>query len=345
MLSPKDIPNGSISGDKIAGGTIQQFSSQGIRDEATSLVLVVRNGYIKVDKIETSELSGNILVSGNIKVTGVLDVGTLKADKFVTNQKFDQQFFEFTPPKDAVATGSGFIWRDGGSSKLFLLKGNPSKFFLSEGIDIGHGKDFSINGVTVINESELGASITQSSLKKVGRLHSLEVTGDVNLGDVLKLNTETLRIGINTDQPVGIMTLTDYERDVFINIEVDAGRGKIGTFNNRPFDITAGDQALISLDPKGIVTLGHEYKSDTVHRLYGKVGVNVKNPENEFEVRGAFKFHDRIFLADNKPPEKGNYKRGDIVWNDNPYPGEYVGWVCVSPGNPGSWNPFGRIET
>jgi hypothetical protein len=38
------------------------------------------------------------------------------------------------------------------------------------------------------------------------------------------------------------------------------------------------------------------------------------------------------------------FGRGDILWNTNPAQGGYVGWVCVKPGKPGEWLPFGKIE-
>ena len=39
----------------------------------------------------------------------------------------------------------------------------------------------------------------------------------------------------------------------------------------------------------------------------------------------------------------GDYKKGDIVWNDSPKETGYVGWVCIRTGNPGIWRGFGQI--
>jgi len=44
-------------------------------------------------------------------------------------------------------------------------------------------------------------------------------------------------------------------------------------------------------------------------------------------------------------PTKGNYKRGDIVWNSAPTPGGFLGWICVATGTPGTWKGFGTIES
>jgi hypothetical protein len=42
-------------------------------------------------------------------------------------------------------------------------------------------------------------------------------------------------------------------------------------------------------------------------------------------------------------PTSGNFRKGDIVWNENPASTSYVGWVCVRAGTPGEWRPFGQI--
>ena len=45
------------------------------------------------------------------------------------------------------------------------------------------------------------------------------------------------------------------------------------------------------------------------------------------------------------PPTTGPYLSGDIVWNNNPQPTGYVGWICTRPGSPGEWKAFGLIES
>lgn len=42
-------------------------------------------------------------------------------------------------------------------------------------------------------------------------------------------------------------------------------------------------------------------------------------------------------------PTTGSHEKGDIVFNNNPAGGAYVGWVCVASGTPGTWKTFGAI--
>ena len=44
-------------------------------------------------------------------------------------------------------------------------------------------------------------------------------------------------------------------------------------------------------------------------------------------------------------PSAGAYALGDIVWNSNPKPTGYVGWICTREGTPGTWKAFGSISS
>ncbi|MFA5238471.1 MAG: glycosyl hydrolase family 28-related protein [Phycisphaerae bacterium] len=43
-------------------------------------------------------------------------------------------------------------------------------------------------------------------------------------------------------------------------------------------------------------------------------------------------------------PDDGTWKTGRIFYNAEPSGGEYVGWICISGGTPGTWKGFGAIE-
>jgi len=44
------------------------------------------------------------------------------------------------------------------------------------------------------------------------------------------------------------------------------------------------------------------------------------------------------------PRFKGASQIGDVIVGRTPTAGGHIGWVCVHPGEPGVWRPFGRIE-
>ena len=43
-------------------------------------------------------------------------------------------------------------------------------------------------------------------------------------------------------------------------------------------------------------------------------------------------------------PTTGNWTKGSIIYNTNPFSGGYVGWICTTSGTPGIWEKFGKIE-
>jgi hypothetical protein len=44
-------------------------------------------------------------------------------------------------------------------------------------------------------------------------------------------------------------------------------------------------------------------------------------------------------------PTTQAWKKGDICWNSIPDATEWIGWICVSAGTPGTWKGFGVIDT
>ena len=44
-------------------------------------------------------------------------------------------------------------------------------------------------------------------------------------------------------------------------------------------------------------------------------------------------------------PTTGTWVQGDKIWNEFPSAGSIMGWTCVSSGTPGTWYPFGGMQT
>ncbi len=49
-------------------------------------------------------------------------------------------------------------------------------------------------------------------------------------------------------------------------------------------------------------------------------------------------------LSATSAPTTGTWKAGTVVFNPAPTAGGFLGWVCVSPGTPGTWKTFGPIS-
>ena len=58
---------------------------------------------------------------------------------------------------------------------------------------------------------------------------------------------------------------------------------------------------------------------------------------------GPVRIQNKKFEVGPGSPTTGSYVKGDVIWNDDPKPSGYVGWICTRGGNPGTWAKFGLI--
>jgi len=300
----------------------------GILDNTTQQVLVLNDDHV--------------ILRGNVKIHGVLDVGLVRTTEIISDSRYEKKFLVFAAPEGTQLAGTGLLWQDKIQNKQLVYRTNPDCFFLSEHVDLPNEKAYLIGGQPVITATELGASITKSNLRNIGTLDKLNVAGNVNFGDFVFSTRQ--RFSIGREDGDAVFSVFDEPNNVQIILEGNEdGRAKIGTFNNKGVDIVVGNQTRLTVGTNGNIVLGRESNSNTLINLYGKVGVDVKNPSEEFEVSGNIKFQNKLFAVGDRAPTVGSYQVGDIVWNSGPMISNYIGWVCTMGGSPGTWAPFGQI--
>jgi len=340
-----ELNPGDLSGDLIDGGTITNFSSTGITDLATKQTLVVEDGKITVESITVSTINSNFTVRGDVKIYGVLDAGFVRTTELITNQRYEKQFLEFGPGDKGTNIGTGLLWPGDPYNKQFVLMANPNRFFSTESIEILGNRNFIINGNWVLGETSLGPSVVESNLTKVGTLQGLTTSGDLNIDDQIFYNSTSKRFSIGIENASAIFTVQDEANDIEIIIDGSVqGNARIGPRNTKGLELITDDQARITVDLRGDITLGHEYRDSTITRAYGKLSVGVKNPKEQFEVAGNIRFANKLMATGTEPPTDGVYVTGDMVWHSAPIPGGNIGWICIQGGNPGQWKRWGSID-
>lgn len=110
------------------------------------------------------------------------------SDKNQDTNIVDLSFLKF----NGDIEGKGLVWSGRGHAKQFIYQ--PDRFFSSETIDLGKDRHLSINGVKVIDDKELGASVTKSNLREVGRLKGLVVDGGLNVNQFMFFNATADRL-------------------------------------------------------------------------------------------------------------------------------------------------------
>ena len=330
-----------LSGNKIHGGRITEFSSKGIADKASDFVLTVNDDGIHVTVAHIKTIANDLKVTGDLTVDGTVHAKRMHVEEVTADVRNERtEPLQFTAKGDKTAYGKGLIWPGGQYTKQFILQERPDRFFATESIELRGNKIYMINGQNVLSQDTLGTTVVKSNLKSLGTLETLSVDGPVTVDNFIHYDANTQRLGFGTDAPNAIVSVVSWDHEFVID-PTDDKKFKVGTYTTGALDIITDDTPRISVEATGAITL-HE---KTV--IKGQVGIGVKNftPDADLTVSGPIRFQDKKQEVGSGIPESGNYSKGDIVWNDNPQPGGHVGWVCVKSGKPGTWKSFGQIAS
>ena len=337
--APKpEILDRGLSGNKINGGMITNFKSVGIIDEAKEVALTVHNDGITVTNINVKNVNNDLRVNGSLEVNGEITATRLHVDELSADIRNER-----TSPLEFVAEqgklgGKGLLWVGDGHTKQFVFKSDTDRLWSSEDIDIKSEKVYKIDGTTVLGFNVLGPSVTRSSLRQVGTLNSLSVNGNVNLDNYIFYDADSQRFGIGADSPNGAFSVKSLDHEFVID-DTEDKQFKVGTWTTTGLQIITDDTVRLSVAPNGNISLKNKVTVD------GNLGVNVNNFSTDVDITtgGPVRFQNKKFEVGDDLPSTGNYVVGDIVWNSNPQPTGYVGWICIRDGSPGTWKAFGQI--
>ena len=166
------IQNNSISGDKIDGGTITNFRSDGIKDTAKNKQIIIQD-----DKVEIKGAIQGADATLHTVTANAISSPTVTSHT-VQSQKLNSQaiFADSVHVKDYI--------------KVEKIKYNKAE---ADNFDVK--KSVRINLREVLWEDRLGNSVINSALQEVGVLNKLQVGST--------LSVEGHRVGINTKTPQG----------------------------------------------------------------------------------------------------------------------------------------------
>ena len=205
-----------IPADRITQGTIREFSSTGIEDVASKIELTILDGSVIAENTliakslsveESAEIKGNINVMGDLRLQG---------DLVLLNAAFAKQIQGMV--KDTLAEEKAANKMDIGGSALYA------------------------NGKMILQENALGSSVALSNLRKVGNLQDLNVIGPLTACDTLSVASN--RVGINTDDPAGALTIWDEDAELTVR-KHKAKTTYIGT--TRDCDLVIGTNGSVGI--------------------------------------------------------------------------------------------------
>jgi len=245
----------------------------------------------------------------------------------------------FNSENEQSIYGKGLVWTAEHRARQFIYRGNPDRLWSTESIDIDQEQSYMIGNVPVLSAEELGKTVRTSNLVKVGVLQNLRTQGNLNLDETIFYNSDSQSIGIGTESPKGTINIVSYDSDFVIDSDEEGT--KLGNYSYSNLSIVTDNSPRITINASGHTVL----HNDTT--VMAKLGVNVNNvpPDVDLAVRGPISFQQTKMSSGTDAPDAGTYKKGAIVWNTDPKPTGYVGWICVQSGTPGEWKPFGQIKS
>ena len=113
-------------------------------------------------------VSGNVTVSGNFTVNGT--TSTINSTTVQVDDK-NLELGTVSNPDDSTADNGGITLK-GATDKTFNWLNSTDAWTSSEHIDLANGKQFYINGTSVLSGGALGSGVTASSLTSVGTIAS-----------------------------------------------------------------------------------------------------------------------------------------------------------------------------
>lgn len=279
----------------------------GSQKSSTATIGTINNTHLELVTDNTARITINN--AGDVRVHGKLYVEEIITDKLsplVFKEKTDSNIY-----------GKGIVWSPlKGKQSQFVFQPNPDRIWSTNNIDLDAEKYYSIENTMVLSKTSLGSTVVESNLTKIGILKELIVAGDAAV--TRKISTSRLEIG---------------------RFAVDENRLE---YTNE-FNLQTNNVSEFKLGQD--IVIGNVNNLNRPVSVYGQLTVGVARPDEDvaLTVAGSVSFDNKKFKVGSGIPTSGHFNKGDIVWNSDPKPTGYIGWVCITPGTPGAWLPFGAI--
>jgi hypothetical protein len=211
---------------------MQNFTSNGIADQATGLQLTVMDDATVVEnRLVTKDLEvvGNTLIK-DLTVTGSINTDNRSwhalADEIgrKTLQQIDQEW----------------------TSRLVE---QVSEQISKQGIEFDR---VNIQGTPLINGNVLNSSITETNIQKLGALKDLNVKGEAYINDTVTVVNR--RVGINTTAPESALSVWDEEVSVIIG-KHKTKQAYVGTNRDQTLLLGVNREPHIEIDNTGLTKI------------------------------------------------------------------------------------------
>jgi hypothetical protein len=211
---------------------LKNFSSNGIRDQATECQLTVMNDSTVV---ENQLVAKDLQIIGNTCIKDLTVTGSINTDNRSWN----------TLAKDIGEKTLAQIetqWRD-------KLVEQVVELIQAQGIDFDQ---VTVQGSLLIDGNSLNPTVTQSNIQKLGNLSGLNVKGEAHIYDTMSVVNG--RVGINTATPESALSVWDEEISIIIG-KHKSKQAFVGTSRDQGLAFGVNRQAQIEIDVDGLTRI------------------------------------------------------------------------------------------
>lgn len=235
-----------------------------------SQIFTIQNDTIIIDKIALKEIAGDIVHSGNLTSQSIT-VDTLTVKNLVTDQAKPAAGGEWTANLEEEIAGKGLRWTWGEGSFNFMYRAG-GRLWTNADVDLNENNSYKIDNVAVLSAGSLGPTITKSNLKQIGALNNLRVVGDATIGDFAVFSSNLGRLGINTENPNGALSIVENEIE-FVAGSARIGSAQVGTYSNADLNIITDNTARIVVKNNGDVIFGNNLSKTANVTIHGTLKV------------------------------------------------------------------------
>lgn len=201
---------------------------------------------------------------GNFTSTGIQDVAKeielTVADQLVVientivarNSEIKEKFISKEILADKITVNELVMSESANKQFISLIKDTLTSELKTKNVDVVQNPIVA-NGKEVLNENTLGPSIINSNLRKLGRLSELNVGGIAQFNDTL-LVTNTGKVGINTSEPEGALSIWDDDSELTIR-KYKKKNMYIGTMRDTDLSFGTNGDVKLALRKDGTVEI------------------------------------------------------------------------------------------
>ena len=129
--------------------------------------------------------SATVDITGDLKISGNLIVGGDTVSINVTNLEVEDKTIELNKSPtgsvtDEMADGGGVVL-NGDTVKTILYNNSLTAWTSSENLNVESGKEYLINGASVLSANTLGLNVIYSNLQSLGSLTQINLAGGINI--------------------------------------------------------------------------------------------------------------------------------------------------------------------